>query len=221
MNNKILAFIAAFIATTIYGLNHTIAKEVMPGYIGPFGFIMLRVLGASILFWIASFFFKKEKIAKQDYPRIAFAALVGMCLNMLMFFKGLQLSTPINSGVIVTITPIIILILSSLFLRERITFLKLLGIFLGFSGAILLVIYGNKTLVINAPNIPLGNLMLLTNAISFGAYLVIVKPLSRKYKTITLMKWMFIIGLLYTFPITFLNLKRFHGIRCHLMQFGG
>ena len=207
MNNKILAFIAAFIATTIYGLNHTIAKEVMPGYIGPFGFIMLRVLGASILFWIASFFFKKEKIAKQDYPRIAFAALVGMCLNMLMFFKGLQLSTPINSGVIVTITPIIILILSSLFLRERITFLKLLGIFLGFSGAILLVIYGNKTLVINAPNIPLGNLMLLTNAISFGAYLVIVKPLSRKYKTITLMKWMFVIGLLYTFPITFFEFK--------------
>ena len=68
MNNKILAFIAAFIATTIYGLNHTIAKEVMPGYIGPFGFIMLRVLGASILFWIASFFFQKRKNCKTRLP---------------------------------------------------------------------------------------------------------------------------------------------------------
>ena len=115
---------AALGATTIYGLNHTIAKVVMPNYIGAFGFIMLRVTGATALFWFFSIWTPKERIEKSDYKRIFFAALLGMCINMLMFFKGLQLSTPINSGVIVTLTPIIILILSAFFLKEKLTTLK-------------------------------------------------------------------------------------------------
>ncbi|MGA0896374.1 MAG: DMT family transporter [Flavobacteriaceae bacterium] len=203
MNSRVLALLAAFGATTIYGLNHTIAKVVMPHYIGPFGFIMLRVVGASVLFWVVSMFTPKERIERKDFLRIAGAAFLGMCINMLMFFKGLQLSTPINSGVIVTLTPIIILILSAFFLKEKLTLFKFLGIVLGFTGAIILILYGNTTQVINAPNIPLGNTMLLVNAVSFGAYLVIIKPITKKYSTITLMKWMFLLGVFYTFPVTY------------------
>ena len=203
MNSRALALLAAFGATTIYGLNHTIAKVVMPHYIGPFGFIMLRVVGASVLFWTISLFVPKETIERKDYLRIAGAAFLGMCINMLMFFKGLQLSTPINSGVIVTLTPIIILILSAFFLKEKLTLFKFLGIVLGFTGAIILILYGNTTQVLNAPNIPWGNTMLLITATSFGAYLVMVKSLTKKYSTITLMKWMFLIGIFYTFPVTY------------------
>ena len=202
MNNRALALLAAFGATTIYGMNHTIAKVVMPHYVGPFGFIMLRVVGASILFWSVSFIMPKETIGRKDFFRIAIASLFGMCINMLMFFKGLQLSTPINSGVIVTLTPIIILILSAFFLNEKLTRFKVLGIILGFIGAILLILYGNSSRVINAPNVSLGNIMLLINATCFGAYLVMVKPLTKKYSTITLMKWMFLLGVIYTFPFT-------------------
>lgn len=203
MNSRVLALFAALGATTIYGMNHTIAKVVMPNYIGAFGFIMLRVVGAAILFWTVSLFTPKEKIEHKDYLRIFLGALLGMCINMLMFFKGLQLSTPINSGVIVTLTPIIILILSAFFLKEKLTNLKFLGITLGFSGALLLILYGNASQVSNAPNIPLGNSMMLINSISYGAYLVIVKPLTKKYSTVTLMKWMFLLGVFLTFPITY------------------
>jgi|TARA_B110000285_G_scaffold109315_1_gene124065 drug/metabolite transporter (DMT)-like permease len=203
MNNRVLALFAALGATTIYGINHTVAKVIMPHYIGPFGFIMLRVVGATILFWLLSLWIPKEKIDRKDYPRIFGASLLGMCINMLMFFKGLQLSTPINSGVIVTLTPIIILILSAYFLKERLSGLKYLGIFLGFSGALLLILYGNPSQVSDAPNVPLGNIMMLINAISYAAYLVTVKPLTKKYSTITLMKWMFLLGVFLTFPITF------------------
>ena len=175
----------------------------MPHYIGAFGFIMLRVVGAASLFWLLSLFTPKEKIDRKDYPRIFFGALLGMCINMLMFFKGLQLSTPINSGVIVTLTPIIILILSAFFLKEKLTSLKSLGITLGFSGALLLILYGNTTRVINAPNVTLGNSMMLINSICYGSYLVIVKPLTKKYNTITLMKWMFLLGIFMTFPVTY------------------
>lgn len=203
MNSRVLALFAALGATTIYGMNHTIAKVVMPHYIGAFGFIMLRVVGAAILFWTVSLFTPKEKIERNDYLRIFLGALLGMCINMLMFFKGLQLSTPINSGVIVTLTPIIILILSAFFLKEKLTNLKFLGITLGFSGALLLILYGNASQVSNAPNVPLGNSMMLINSISYGAYLVIVKPLTKKYSTVTLMKWMFLLGVFLTFPITY------------------
>ena len=202
MKSRALALLAAFGATAIYGMNHTIAKVVMPHYIAPFGFIMLRVVGACILFWLVSFFIPKETIERKDFLRIAFTALFGMCINMLMFFKGLQLSTPINSGVIVTLTPIIILILSAFFLKEKLTQLKFLGIVLGFIGALLLILYGSSNKVINAPDISLGNTMLLINAVSFGAYLVMVKPLTKKYSTVTLMKWMFLLGVIYTFPFT-------------------
>ena len=202
MKSRALALLAAFGATAIYGMNHTIAKVVMPHYIAPFGFIMLRVVGACILFWLVGFFIPKETIERKDFLRIAFTALFGMCINMLMFFKGLQLSTPINSGVIVTLTPIIILILSAFFLKEKLTQFKFLGIVLGFIGALLLILYGNSTKVINAPDISLGNTMLLVNAVSFGAYLVMVKPLTKKYSTVTLMKWMFLLGVIYTFPFT-------------------
>ena len=115
MNNRLLALFSAGGATIIYGLNHTIAKEVMPNHVGAFGFIFIRTAGATILFWIASLFVPVEKIDKKDYIKLFFAALLGMCLNMLSFFKGLELSTPVNSGIFATTNPIIILCLSYFF----------------------------------------------------------------------------------------------------------
>ena len=122
-----------------------------------------------------------------------------MCLNMVFFIRGLSLSTPINSSVIITIMPIIVLILSAIFLKEKITSLKILGILFGFAGALTLVLYGSS-FTKNAPNIPLGNTMMLINAFSYGAYLVIIKPITKKYHVITLMKWMFPLGVLMNLP---------------------
>ncbi|PWL40080.1 EamA family transporter [Flagellimonas aquimarina] len=201
MSKRTLAILAAIGATTIYGINHTIAKGVMPHYVGPFGFIMLRVVGAAILFWGISFLGPKEKIQKKDWGRILVCAILGMVINMLAFFKGLQLSTPINSAVLVTITPIIVVILSAFFLNEKITLNKGLGIFLGFIGAIALILFGAEIRQ-DAPNIPLGNFLFIVNATSYGAYLIVVKKLIEKYHPFTLMKWLFTIAVIINFPIT-------------------
>ena len=128
MNKRTLALLAAFVASAIYGINHTIAKGVMPTYIKPYGFILLRVTGAAILFWLISFWAPKERLEKKDWFRLLACAIFGMVINMLMFFKGLSLSTPINSAVLITISPIIIFTLSVLILKEKITFLKIFGI---------------------------------------------------------------------------------------------
>jgi len=202
MNKRVLALLAAFSATTIYGLNHTIAKVIMPEYIGAFGLVMLRVVGAAVLFWIISFAYPNEKIDRKDLFRIGIATLFGMCINMLMFIKGLSLSTPINSSVIVTLTPIMVMILSAIFLKEKITTTKGFGILMGFGGAILLILQ-RSDYTLNTPNIPLGNIMMFVNAMCYGTYLVLIKPMTQKYTTITLMKWMFLGGVILNLPLTF------------------
>ena len=202
MNKRYLALIAAFLATSIYGINHTVAKEVMPVYIGSSGFIMLRLLGATLIFWLISLFTPKEKIEKKDFLKILLASILGMCINMLAFFRGLELSTPINSGIIITLSPVLVLILSYFFLKEKVTVKKIIGILIGFSGAVFLILNSSKT-GINAPNIPLGNSFFLLNASAYAGYLIVIKPLTSKYNIFTLMKWLFLIGLVLSTPITF------------------
>ena len=202
MNKRYLALIAAFLATSIYGINHTIAKEVMPIYIGSSGFIMLRLLGATLIFWLISLFTPNEKIEKKDFLKILLASILGMCVNMLAFFRGLELSTPINSGIIITLSPVLVLILSYFFLKEKVTVKKIIGILIGFSGAVFLILNSSKT-GINAPNIPLGNSFFLLNASAYAGYLIVIKPLTSKYNIFTLMKWLFLIGLVLSTPITF------------------
>ena len=208
MNSRFLALLAAFGATLIYGINHTVAKEVMPDYVGAFGFIFLRLAGAAILFWVIGFFLPREKVAKEDFLRMFFASILGMCINMNAFFKGLELSTPINSGIIITISPILILILSSIFLNEKMNTIKIFGIVLGFGGAILLIAFGAKSMY-NAPNITLGNILFLINSTSYAGYIIVVKPITNKYHPITLLKWLFVIGFVLSLPIT---IKEFNEI---------
>ena len=169
------------------------------------GFIVVRVGGAALLFWILSLFSKAEKIETSDWLRIFACAVFGMVLNMLMFFKGLSLSTPINSAVSMTITPVLLLLLTALILRERITWLKTAGIFLGLTGALVLILFQEKTQS-NSPNIPLGNLLFVLNAISYSFYLILVKPLVAKYKPVTLLKFFFLIAFFINLPIGFSQL---------------
>ena len=201
MNNRTLALLAALIAATIYGLNHTIAKGLMPVYIKPFGFIFARVLGAAILFWIIGIWGPKERIETKDWKRIILCAVFGMVINMLMFFKGLSLSTPINASIIVTVSPIFVFLMSAFFIKEKITLIKYFGISLGFSGALALILFGNEMRQ-DAPNITLGNILFVVNAISYGIYLIIVKPLTLKYHPYTIMKWIFLIAVIINLPIT-------------------
>jgi len=213
LNKRTLAIFAAIGATTIYGLNHTIAKGVMPDYVQPYGFIMFRVIGAALLFWAISPLGPKEKINPRDYGRMLLCAFLGMGFNMLVFFKGLSLSTPINSSVIVTTTPIIVLILSAIFIKEKIGGRKIVGIGIGLTGAVALIFFG-PMLREDAPDIPLGNFLLMMNSVFYGGYLICVKTLIAKYHPFTFMKWLFTMGIFICLPfgyrefvqVDFLNL---------------
>jgi len=202
MNNRFWALLAAFGATTIYALNHTIAKGVMPTYVEPFGFIQLRVTGAAVLFWGISIFLPSQKIARADWKRFLLCTIFGAAINMLSFFKGLQLSTPINSSVVITVTPILVFTFSALLLKERASLRKKIGVVLGLLGALFLVLFGAEVRT-DAPNIPLGNILFVVNAASYGLYLVLVRPLTQKYHLVTVLKWLFLMGSILNIPITY------------------
>jgi len=193
-----LALLLAFITAIIYGVSFTIAKEVMPTYIKPYGFILLRVSGATILFWIAGLFIKKEKIELKDFLRIFLAAIFGVALNMLSFFKGLSMTTPISGAVMMVTTPILVLTFATIFLGEKATIKKITGIIIGLIGAIVLIAYGKNFNTEN--NEFLGNLLVFVNAVSFAMYLIIVKSLTSKYHPLTFAKWLYLFGFIMVIP---------------------
>lgn len=206
MKSRTLALLALFMVQLLYALNYTFAKTIMnEGWIQPNGLVIARVLGATILFWVFGFFLKSEKVEKRDYLQFFYAAVFGVAINMLLFLKGLELTTPIHASVIVTITPIIILVLSSFFLKEKITKLKVIGVILGFCGAVVLTIYGKSTRV--GDNIPLGNLFILLNAVSYSIYIILIKKLTAKYHPFTFIKWLFLFGLFLVLPFGFAEFK--------------
>jgi drug/metabolite transporter (DMT)-like permease len=206
MNSRGFAIFALFMVQLLYGLNYTIAKTVMnENFIKPFGFVLLRVIGATALFWIISIFLPKEKIDKKDYFKFFIAALFGVVINMLFFFKGLEYTSPIHAASIMVTVPIIILILSAIILKENVTKLKIVGVALALAGALVLTIYGKSTRV--GDNVPLGNLFIFINAISYSIYVILIKKLTSKYHPFTFIKWLFLFGLIILIPFGYNELK--------------
>ncbi|MBM6500398.1 DMT family transporter [Flavobacterium macrobrachii] len=198
MSKRNWALLAATLVSIIYGVTFTIAKDVMPKYVEPFGFILMRVGGSMLLFWIITPFFSTEKIEKQDFPRIIAAAFFGVALNMLTFFKGLSYTSPIMGAVLMVTTPMIVLVLSAILMKERMQNRKIYGLILGLIGTVFLILYGKS--VINASNATLGNILVFINAVSYGFYLIIVKKLMDKYNAFAFVKWIYTFGFLMVLP---------------------
>lgn len=198
MNRIFLSHIALIIVNLIYALNYTIAKDVMPEYIQPSGFILLRVIGGSILFFLTYFFLVKERVKKKDFFRLMLCGLFGVAINQLFFFEGLNLTTPINAAIIMTISPVLVIITSAIIIKEKITVRKIIGIFLGLIGACILILNSGDISFKN--DFFTGNILVLINATSYAIYLVLVKTLMKRYNPITVMFYVFIFGLIFVLP---------------------
>lgn len=206
MNSRSFALFALFMVQLLYGLNYTIAKTVMnENYIKPFGFVLLRVAGATLLFWLMSLFLPKQKIDRKDFIKFFVAAVFGVVVNMLFFFKGLEFTSPIHASSIMIIVPIVILVLSAIFLNEKVTPLKITGVVLGLIGALILTLYGKSARV--GDNVPLGNLLIFLNAISYSIYVILIKKLTAKYHPFTFIKWLFLFGLIMLIPFGYNDLQ--------------
>jgi len=196
---KPVAHLFLFLVALIYGANYTIAKEVLDqGYISPAAFIVLRISFAVVLFFIFARKFSNKKVEKKDWARLVLSGLFGAAANMLLFFYGLKHTTPIHAALIMTTTPILVLVMALFLRKEVISIKKIIGIALGMTGAILTIMSG-KNLDFAQANTN-GDLMVFLNAASYAIYLIIVKDLLNKYHPLTVLKWVFLFGLIFVLP---------------------
>ena len=201
MSKLLKAHLAILLANIIFGLNYIIAKEIMPVFLQPRAIIFLRVAGTSILFWILHLLLPSEKVVSKDLLKIAMCAFFGVALNQILFFEGLNLTSPIDASIIITVIPITVLVFAHFIIKEKITFYKLVGILIGATGAIILILSSGK-LSFHSGTFT-GNLLVLINASSYGLYLVLIKPLMEKYNPFTIMKWLFLFGFIIITPFCF------------------
>lgn len=190
-----MVFTNIFFAINLSAVKHLTNNNLVQA----FGLNVVRVGVSVLLFWVLYLLKPVNiKIDKADRMRLFLCAVFGIAINQLFFIKGLSLTYPIHAALLLLITPILIVIIAAWILKERLGILKITGLALGISGALVLVLAKDNTG--NADNVLLGNLFIIINAISYTIYFIIVKPLMVKYNPIVILRWVFTIGLVLVLP---------------------
>jgi len=199
-----IGHLVMFIANILWGFMAPISKEVLShGFVNPISLTTFRMLGAAILFWFVSLFCKKEEVSPQDLVKLFFAALFGIVLNQASYIYGISLTSPINASIVSTTTPIITMIIAAIYLKEPITGKKITGIFVGASGAMLLILSSRQVVSISGNSDALGDLFCLFSQFCFSIYFVLFKGLIGRYSPVTLMKWMFMYSFICCIPFSY------------------
>lgn len=201
MDSSLKAHLSLFSAQVIYALNYSIAKGLMPDHIGPFALVFCRIAGACLLFWSISLLTPAEKLEKGDLRKMALLAVFGVAVNQIFFIWGLDNTQPINSAIIMISNPIVVVVFTMIVLKEKITIYKVSGLSLGILGAVSLLLFKSKGGLSFGSDTITGDLMTLVNSFSWAVFVVMAKPYMIKYKTVTVMKWIFLFGLLYVTPV--------------------
>lgn len=173
----------------------------MPDALTPFQLVTVRIGVACVLFWLLAAMIKPEKVERKDLIRIFIAAIFGTTINQLFVFVALSIASPIDISIIHVSNPIFVLVFAAILIREKITGKKVAGIALGAAGALILILYENQ--VDFQSDSFRGLVYALINMLGYALYLVIIKPIMKKYHPYTAMKWVFLGGFVTTIPITF------------------
>ena len=200
MDRRLLAHLSLLGANLIYGANYTIAKEVMPAFIAPFGLVLLRCICAVALFWLTALAVP-ERVNRADMPKLFLCAVFGIAVNQLLFLEGLSLTHPINASILMTATPILVLIMATVLINEPLSGRRMSGVGLGLGGALLLLLWGRE--VSFSSETFIGDVLIFINAASYGVFLVLVAPLMARYHPVTVMRWVFTFGGLMVIPFGF------------------
>ena len=205
-NKALIAHLSMFGACAGWGLMAPIGKDAMTHGFDGLTLVTFRVVGACLLFWIASLFAKKEHVPRHDKLMFIGAALFGLICNQCCYTMGLSITSPINASIVTTSMPIFAMLLSALILKEPITGKKAIGVLMGCSGALILILTSAAHASAKVGDIR-GDLLCLFAQFSFALYLSLFNPLIRRYSVFTTNKYMFSWGTLMLLPFTFTHVE--------------
>lgn len=202
ITNNVLTAAALVAANFFYGTNVLPVKILSPHLMEPEGISFARIAFTSImLLVIALFTRRREKIEKKDYLLLMVAGLLGVTCNQTFSVMGMAATNPIHSSLLIMSTPIIVTVLAAVFFKERFGMNKVLGLLMGLSGAFLLI--KNRTTNATAhPASVYGDLLILAGSVCYSTYLILIRRISQKYSPLTVLRFVFLFGALFSLPLT-------------------
>ncbi|WP_298062571.1 DMT family transporter [uncultured Rikenella sp.] len=198
MNGKIRAHAAILTANILFALNYSYSKTLIPGSLTPDALCIARIGCAAVVFVLVAVTLVRERILWRDLGWLALAALFGTGGNQYLFLHGLRYTSPVDAAIISVTGPVLVLVISALLGRDRITWMKSIGIAVGASGALLTILYGG--IAHFGSGHLTGNVLVFIAALSYACYLVVVKNLMMRYRAITVTAWMFGLSTLAMIP---------------------
>lgn len=201
LTTRIKAHLGLLATNLFFAINVSAIKFITTaGFAGPYGLNVVRSSICVALFWLLFFISaKKGKIYKKDIIRFILCAFTALAANQMLFMKGVSLTYPIHASLLLLITPILITFIAAWFLKEMITVPKLIGLFLGVTGACILILSGDSATKGN--DILLGDLLVIMSTFLYTIYFILVKPLMEKYPTMDVMRWVFTFGVIMILPM--------------------
>ena len=204
MNRNVQGHLFALTANILWGLMAPVGKSALAEF-SALSVTTFRMVGAAACFWLLSLCCKQEHVDHHDMLKIFFAALFALVFNQGVFIFGLSLTSPIDASIVTTTLPIVTMIVAALYLKEPVTNKKVLGIFVGAMGALILIL-SSRSAGGSGGSI-VGDLLCLTAQISFSIYLTAFKGLSQKYSPITMNKWMFVYASICYIPFSYRDIS--------------
>ena len=204
MNTKLAkGHMAILLANVIFGLGVPVTKALLNDWVTPMGYMASRCVGATILFWIVSWFMPKEHVERKDLITIMLGGLLGFFISQTLTAEALKYTTPVYFSLVAALTPVATMLLAAMFIKEKITGIKTLGVILGISGALLMLFmsWSGGT----GSNDLLGISLAVLSVLTWAVYLIITRKVSEKYSSVTQMKYVFLVSTIVTVPIALLT----------------
>ena len=200
MNKSKLQGHAAMLFTSlIFGVNIPLSKNLMPNWMSPLGLTYSRFAFGAIAFWLLSLFLKSEQVTRKDMGILFLGSLLGVGINQAAFITGLQMTSATNASIVITITPILAMIISFFILKEPITFKKAGGVIIGLIGVLSMILTSEISATGHEASI-IGDLLCVVSSLSYAFFLVLTRGISKRYRSVTIMKWMFLFSALMFLP---------------------
>ena len=197
--------LACLAAYTIFGLNIVCSKNIaMDGHLTPMALQCIRSCGATVLFWLIAAAIpatRHERLERKDLPAVLAAAFLGLFYPYFSFLQAIPHISATDCGLLLTLSPVMTLLISSVVLRQRPGWSATGGVALSLCGVLLLTLTG-ATFGGSGQSSAGGLLLMLSNPLSFSLYLVLFRPLIVRYSVICFMKWMFLFSSLMTLPLS-------------------
>lgn len=198
-NQKLKGHAAIFLANTIFGLGVPVSKALLDSWVTPMGYMASRSFFAAIIFWLIACFLPKEHVERKDLMVILFGGLLGFVISQSLTAWALDFTTPVYFSLIAALTPVGVMLMAALFIGEKITWIKVLGVILGIVGALLMLVKGWQAGA--GKNDVLGIFLAILSVLTWAIYLIVTRKVSQKYSSVTQMKWVFLISAIVTVPI--------------------